>query len=90
MRNARYKNDFNTIDENCDCYTCSNYTKAYLRHLFIAGEILALELASIHNLHYYLNLVKDAGDHIKNGNFQEWKSEIVSKISLNVNNKSED
>ncbi len=86
MRNARYKNDFGTIDENCNCYTCSNYSKAYLRHLFMAGEILALELASIHNLHYYLNLVKDTRDHIKNGNFTEWKSEIVSKISLNVNN----
>ena len=90
MRNARYKNDFTTIDENCDCYTCSNYTKAYLRHLFIAGEILALELASIHNLHFYLNLVKQARHHIKSGNFSEWKSEIVTKISLNVNNKSED
>lgn len=90
MRNARYKNDFTTIDENCDCYTCSNYTKAYLRHLFIAGEILALELASIHNLHFYLNLVKDARHHIKRGDFTEWKSEIVPKISLNVNNKSED
>jgi queuine tRNA-ribosyltransferase len=90
MRNARYKNDFTTIDENCDCYTCSNYTKAYLRHLFIAGEILALELASIHNLHFYLNLVKDARHHIKNGDFSKWKTEIVSKISINVNNKSED
>jgi queuine tRNA-ribosyltransferase len=90
MRNARYKNDFTTIDENCDCYTCLNYTKAYLRHLFIAGEILALELASIHNLHFYLNLVKDARHHIKSGDFSEWKTEIVSKISINVNNKSED
>ena len=90
MRNARYKNDFTAIDDNCDCYTCLNYTKAYLRHLFIAGEILALELSSIHNLHFYLNLLKDARHHIKSGNFSEWKSEISSKISLNINNKSED
>jgi queuine tRNA-ribosyltransferase len=90
MRNARYKNDFTTIDDNCKCYTCLNYTKAYLRHLFISGEILALELASIHNLHFYLNLVEDARHHIKSGDFLEWKSEIISKISLNVNNKSED
>jgi queuine tRNA-ribosyltransferase len=90
MRNARYKNDFTTIDNNCDCYTCLNYSKAYLRHLFIAGEILALELASIHNLHFYLNLVKDARHHINKGDYSEWKSEIVSKISLNVNNKPED
>jgi queuine tRNA-ribosyltransferase len=90
MRNARYKNDFTSIDDNCDCYTCLNYTKAYLRHLFIAGEILALELSSIHNLHFYLNLVKDARHHIKSGDFSKWKSEISSKISLNVNNKSEE
>ncbi|MDO8549970.1 MAG: tRNA guanosine(34) transglycosylase Tgt, partial [Ignavibacteria bacterium] len=49
MRNAKYKDDFSSIDENCNCYTCTNFSKAYLRHLFIAGEILALELASIHN-----------------------------------------
>ncbi len=90
MRNAKYKNDFNAPDENCDCYTCSNYSRAYLRHLFIAGEILALELASIHNLHFYLNLVKEAGEHIKSGDFKIWKEKIINKISLNVNNKSED
>ena len=90
MRNAKYKNDFRTIDENCGCYACKNYTRAYLRHLFVAKEILALELASIHNLHFYLNLVKDAREHIKDGDFSEWKSNIIGKISLNVNNKSED
>ena len=90
MRNAKYKNDFRTIDENCGCYACKNYTRAYLRHLFVAKEILALELASTHNLHFYLNLVKDAREHIKNGDFSEWKSNIIGKISLNVNNKSED
>ncbi|MCL5031068.1 MAG: tRNA guanosine(34) transglycosylase Tgt [Bacteroidetes bacterium] len=90
MRNARYKNDFNPVDEQCSCYTCKNFSRAYLRHLFIAGEILALELASIHNLHFYLNLVKEARHHIKTGNFLEWKSKIINKISLNINNKSED
>ncbi len=83
MRNAQYKDDFRTIDEVCDCYTCKNYSRAYLRHLFIAKEILALELSSIHNLHFYLNLVKEARQRIKEGNFSEWKSEIVKKISTN-------
>ena len=83
MRNAQYKDDFRTIDEVCDCYTCKNYSRAYLRHLFIAKEILALELSSIHNLHFYLNLVKEARQRIKEGNFSEWKSEIVKKISMN-------
>ncbi len=90
MRNARYRNDFNPVDEQCSCYTCKNFTRAYLRHLFIAGEILALELASIHNLHFYLNLVKEARHQINEGNFINWKSKIINKISLNVNNKSED
>ena len=90
MRNAKYKNDFNPVDENCDCYTCKTFTRSYLRHLFIAGEILALELASIHNLHFYLNLVKQAREHIKTGDFTGWKKNIINNISLNANNKSED
>ena len=90
MRNAKYKNDFRTVDENCDCYTCQNYSRAYLRHLFIAGEILALELASIHNLHFYLNLVKEAREHIVEGDFKQWKSKTINNISFNINNKSED
>jgi queuine tRNA-ribosyltransferase len=83
MRNAQYKDDFRTIDEVCDCYACKNYSRAYLRHLFIAKEILALELSSIHNLHFYLNLVKETRQRIKEGNFSDWKSEIVKKISMN-------
>lgn len=90
MRNAKYKNDFSAIDENCDCYTCKNFSKAYLRHLYIAKEILALELGSIHNLHFYLNLVKQAREKIIEGNFKDWKEETIKKISLNVNNSTED
>ncbi len=90
MRNAKHKDDFTTIDENCNCYTCKNYTKAYLRHLFIAKEILALELASIHNLHFYLNLVKEARKKIIDGDFKNWKSEIIKKITLNGKNNQED
>ena len=83
MRNAQYKDDFGTIDESCDCYTCKNYSRAYLRHLFISGEILALELSSIHNLHFYLNLVSEARKRIIEGNFSDWKNEIIKKISAN-------
>ncbi len=86
MRNAQYKDDFRTIDEECDCYTCRNYSRAYLRHLFTSREILALELSSIHNLHFYLNLVKAARKKIIEGSFTDWKNAIVKKIS--VNNKS--
>ncbi len=86
MRNAQYKDDFRKIDEECECYTCKNYSRAYLRHLFTSREILALELSSIHNLHFYLNLVKEARRKIIEGNFIDWKYEMVKKIS--VNNKS--
>ncbi len=89
MRNAKYKNDFNPVDANCDCFTCKNFSRAYLRHLFIAKEILALELSSIHNLHYYLKLVEQAREHIKQGDFQNWKSEIITKTNINNNYKSE-
>jgi len=90
MRNAKYKNDFEPVDKNCGCYTCRNFSRAYLRHLFIAKEILALELSSVHNLHFYLGLVQQAREHIKQGDFLDWKNETVNKISLNNNNKSED
>ena len=90
MRNSKYKDDFETIDKNCYCYTCRNFSRAYLRHLFIAKEILALELASIHNLHFYLNLVKEARKKIIEGSFINWKSEIIKKISNEAKNNTED
>jgi queuine tRNA-ribosyltransferase len=82
LRNTKYKDDFTKIDEECNCYTCANYSRAYLRHLFNAGEILALELASIHNLHFYLRLVTEARKQIVNGSFKDWKNKIVKEISI--------
>jgi queuine tRNA-ribosyltransferase len=58
ITNAKFKKDFKTIDPNCDCYTCRNYTRAYLRHLFAVGEPLAGRLATIHNLKFYQDLMK--------------------------------
>lgn len=81
IRNAKYKNDFMPIDQNCSCYTCRNFSKAYLRHLFIAEEILALELASIHNLYFYMELVSLARKHIKIGNFNQWKNNIINQLT---------
>ncbi len=82
LRNTKYKDDFTKIDEECNCYTCANYSRAYLRHLFNVGEILALELASIHNLHFYLRLVTEARKQIVNGSFKDWKNKIVKEISI--------
>jgi len=90
IKNAIYKADFKPIDSTCDCYACRNFSRAYLRHLFIANEILALELATIHNLTFYLNLVREARKKIKEGIFTEWKNETIKKLSNNVKlNKEE-
>ena len=83
MRNAAYKDDFTPLDDNCNCYTCKNFSKAYLRHLFNAKEILALELATIHNLSFYLNLIRQSREKIKDGSFLEWKDEFSKVISKN-------
>ncbi len=80
MRNAQYKDDFTPPDADCTCYACTNFTRAYLRHLFIAEEILALELASIHNLHFYLDLTREARKRILDGSFYEWKDLISKKL----------
>jgi queuine tRNA-ribosyltransferase len=59
IKNACHTEDAGPIEEGCGCYTCSNYSRAYLRHLFIANELLAYRLNSIHNLHYYIHLMED-------------------------------
>lgn len=82
MRNAKYKDDFSPLDDKCNCYTCRNFSRAYLRHLFIAEEILALELASIHNLFFYLELVLKARERIQLGDFFQWKEIIINQISI--------
>jgi len=84
MRNAAYKDDMDPLDKECDCYTCKNFSKAYLRHLFNSKEVLALELATIHNLTFYLNLVRAARTRIVDGSFIEWKNIISKIISINV------
>ncbi len=84
IRNAIYKKDFTPVDENCDCYTCRNFSRAYLRHLFNANEILALTLSTIHNLTFYLNLVRTAREKILSDNFTEWKNSIIKNISTNL------
>lgn len=81
IKNSQFKDDKSPVDEECDCYTCQNFTRAYLRHLFVAKEILALQLASIHNLRFYLNLISEARRMILEDKFTEWKKEKVQKIS---------
>ena len=87
LTNAKFREDFEKVDENCDCYTCKSYSRAYLRHLFNAGELLALELASIHNLHFYISLVSEARKRILDGSFKVWKNKTIEKISIKNNSR---
>ncbi|MDD7485410.1 MAG: tRNA guanosine(34) transglycosylase Tgt [Candidatus Onthomorpha sp.] len=81
MRNEKWKRDFSPLDENGTADVDKIYSKAYLRHLFISGEILALQIASIHNLAFYLELVRQAREHIIEGDFLKWKTLMVEKLS---------
>jgi queuine tRNA-ribosyltransferase len=84
IRNAKWKDDFSPIDANCPAPTSQNHSKAYLRHLFVCDEMLAAQIASIHNLAFYLWLVKEARKHILAGDFTTWKNQMVTKLSLRL------
>ncbi|MDA3886578.1 MAG: tRNA guanosine(34) transglycosylase Tgt [Candidatus Delongbacteria bacterium] len=77
IKGAKVKEDFEPIDKECGCYTCKNHSKAYVRHLFNAGEKLGGQLATIHNIYFYLWLTKEARKAIFNNRFQEFKEEIL-------------
>lgn len=81
MRNKKWADDFSPIDENGTASVDKLYTKAYLRHLFVSQELLALEIASIHNLAFYLELMRIAREHIIEGDFLSWKNTMVEKLS---------
>lgn len=81
MRNEKWKNDFTPIDIKSDLFADQEYTRAYLRHLYVADEMLGSMIGSIHNLHFYLDLVKTARMKILDGTFSKWKDEILPKIS---------
>ena len=82
IKQARYKEDKGPLDPSCDCACCAGgYSRAYLRHLFIAGEILVLRLFSLHNLHYYGQIVKEARQAILEGNFAETKRRALEHLS---------
>ena len=81
MRNKKWENDFSPLDESGDSYVDSYYTKAYVRHLFVANELLAMEIASVHNLNFYLRLVREARKKIQEGTFLAWKNSMVKQLS---------
>ncbi len=83
MRNKKWENDFTPIDPE-GCETDRVYTKAYLHHLFKAQELLAMQIASIHNLAFYLQLVSDAREHIRQDNFTQWKAGIIEQLGRRI------
>ncbi len=84
ITNARYRTDTAPPDPECDCYACAHFTRAYLRHLFQVKELLGLRLATLHNLHYYQELMRGARGAIRDGTFAEWKEERLTMLSQEV------
>jgi queuine tRNA-ribosyltransferase len=82
LRHERYKEDPRPVDEECECYTCKNFSRAYLRHLFMMEEISSYILNTIHNLHFFLNLTKKAREAIIQGRFLDFKSQMLEKFNM--------
>ena len=82
VRNAVYKEDFKPIEEDCDCYTCKHFTRAYIRHLLNAGEMLGAELLSIHNLHFLINLTHQIREAIKEDRLLDFKENYLKTYKI--------
>ena len=79
IRNAKYKEDFSPLDSECDCYACTNYSRAYVRHLFNVDEILGARLATIHNLYFLIKLMENIREAIKDDRLLEYRDEFYRK-----------
>ncbi len=84
LNNEKYKTDLDPIDSKCDCPTCKNYSRAYVRHLLKAGEMLSHRLCVQHNLYFYNTLMEKIRDHLAEGTFSEFKNGIIEKISTRI------
>ncbi len=80
LKNARFKQDFTPIDEACDCFTCRNYTRGYIRHLFNTNEMLGLRLVSLHNIYFYAKLIKLSREAILENRFSGFKKAFIEKF----------
>ncbi len=93
IRNARYKRDPLPLDPECNCYTCQHFSRAYIRHMFSVNEVLGLRLATIHNIHFYMQIVQEARHAILKNRFVEFKNRFLEKYfsanAENLNNEKE-
>jgi queuine tRNA-ribosyltransferase len=80
LKNARYREDKEPLDSRCSCYTCRNYSRAYLRHLFVSREILSYHLNTIHNLHYYVHLMTQIRDAIEKDCLGRFRKDFYSDL----------
>ena len=80
----KYKNDLSPIEEGCQCPTCQRHSRAYIRHLFKAGEMLAMRLCVMHNLYFYNTLLAKIRAQIENGTFDSFKNEYVEKLDTRI------
>ena len=83
LKNLKYKEDFTPIEDNCDCYTCKNYTKAYIRHLITCEEMLGGRLLSIHNIRFLIKEMEEIRESIKNDKFLSYKEEFIKQYKNN-------
>ena len=83
MRNAKFERDFTPLDHECDCYTCQNFTRAYIRHLVKQNEMLGSILLSMHNIHYLLNLMREARSAVLAGNYDEFYEDWMNSEAAN-------
>lgn len=84
IRDAKYAHDFSPMDENCDCYACRNFTRAYIRHLFKCGEMLGMRLATWHNLRFLINLMEDVRDAIRNDRLLDFRKEAFERLGYGL------
>ncbi|HCZ4084325.1 TPA: tRNA guanosine(34) transglycosylase Tgt [Staphylococcus aureus] len=86
IKNAKFADDLRPLDENCDCYTCQNYSRVYIRHLIKAEETFGIRLTTIHNLHFLLKLMEDIRQAIREDRLLDFKEEFFEQYGLNVEN----
>ncbi len=84
LKNAKYATDLNPIDPQCDCPVCKRYSRAYIRHLFVAEEMLAMRLSVMHNLYFYNSLMSKIRDALDNGTFEAFRSEYSEKLARRI------
>ncbi len=84
LRNARYKDDTRPVDPSCSCHTCENFSRSYLHHLHRSNEITGARLNTYHNLHFYLQIMKEIREAIEENRFQEWKDTFARDRSRGI------